>query len=173
MENKQMKQFQVRNAGLVILQSYFAPLFEKLRLVTDHTFHNDDAREAATHYLHYLVTGHENSEDPDLLLNKLLCGIKVSQPIEYGITISDEKKRLIESLIESVINHWPAIGNCSVNGFRGNWLVRRGLLTEQEDRWELKVEHHGYDVLLHQSPFSFSVIHFTWMQKPLYVTWNA
>lgn len=172
MENKYTQHIEVRNAGLVILQSYFTPLFEKLGLVTDHAFHTDDAREAATHYLHYLVTGLENSEEPDLLLNKLLCGIPVSQPIEYGMTISDGKKRIIESLIEAVISQWSAIGSCSIDGFRGNWLVRHGTLVEHEDKWELKVEHRGYDVLLNHSPFSFSVIKLPWMQKPMHINWN-
>lgn len=70
-----------------------------------------------------------------------------------------------------MISYWPAIGNTSVNGFRGNWLVRDGLLTELEDKWELTVEKRAYDVLIHQSPFSFSIIKLPWMEKPLHVTW--
>ncbi len=161
----------VRNAGLVLLQGYLIMLFQKLGLLTDQKFNNEDAREAATHYLHYLVTGHEISQDPDLVLNKLLCGMELSHEIEYGINISNEKKQLIETLIRSVMTHWPECGSTSIAGFRGNWLVRNGLLVEQEDKWELMVERKPYDALLQHSPFSYSVIKFPWMPKPLHVNW--
>ena len=58
-----------------------------------------------------------------------------------------------------------------IDGFRGNWLIRNGLLVETEDRWELKVEKVSYDILLNQSPFSFEIIKFPWMKKPIYVQW--
>ena len=95
----------------------------------------------------------------------------ISQPVKDGITITDEQKELIEGLINAVINYWPAIGQCSIDGFRGNWLVRDGLLTEQDDRWELIVEKRAYDLLINRSPFSFSIIKHPWMKKPLHVTW--
>ncbi|KIH83140.1 hypothetical protein UCMB321_3090 [Pseudomonas batumici] len=60
----------------------------------------------------------------------------------------------------------------SIDGFRGNWLVRDGLLANANDRWEMTVKPRPYDVLLAHSPFSFSVIRHSWMDKPLFVTWK-
>jgi hypothetical protein len=67
--------------------------------------------------------------------------------------------------------NWPAIGASSIDGFRGNWFVRDGILVEKEDRWDLLIEKRPYDLLLGQSPFSFSVISFKWMNKPIFVNW--
>ena len=89
-----------------------------------------------------------------------------------GIDISQEHKTLIEGLIEAVIGYWPAIGDTSIEGFRGNWLVREGILREEEDRWTLTVEKKAYDILMLKSPFSFSIIKLPWMTKPLHVSWS-
>jgi hypothetical protein len=162
----------VRNAGLVLINGYLSILLTRLDLISEQKkFCSAEAQLAAVHYLQYVVTGLDNTEESLLPLNKLLCGIPLSQPVMESIEISEAHKALIDGLIEAVISHWPSIGNCSVYGFRGNWLVRDGLLTEKEDRWELTVEKRAYDLLIHKSPFSFSVIRYPWMDKPLHVNW--
>ena len=161
----------VANAGLVLINSYIAMLFERLEITKDGAFKDGECQQDAIHYLQYVVTGLSNTEEALLPLNKVLCGMPISQPVKDGITIADEQKELIEGLIKAVINYWPAIGQCSIDGFRGNWLVRDGLLTEQDDRWELIVEKRAYDLLINRSPFSFSIIKHPWMKKPLHVTW--
>ncbi|TRX42794.1 hypothetical protein FNW21_00230 [Flavobacterium restrictum] len=104
-------------------------------------------------------------------LNKVLCGLPLATPVADGIEIIDSQKNLIAGLINAVISHWTTIGDTSVDGFRGNWLVRDGLLVEKEERWELTVDKRAYDLLIHKSPFSFSIIKYTWMLKPLHVIW--
>jgi hypothetical protein len=162
----------VRNAGLVLINGYLSMLLSRLALIDEQKkFTGEESHLAAVHYLQYVVTGLESTEEALLPLNKLLCGIPLSQPVMESMAISEAHKKLIDGLIEAVIGHWPAIGKCSVYGFRGNWLVRDGLLTEKEDRWELTVEKRAYDLLIHKSPFSFSVIRYPWMDKPLHVNW--
>lgn len=160
----------VRNAGMVLISNYVGMLLERLGLVTAGKF-TAGTQADAPHYLQYVVTGLSATEESFLPLNKVLCGLPLSGPLKAGITISEEHKTLINGLVKAMIGYWPAIGNCSVDGFRGNWLVRDGLLMEHEERWELTVEKRAYDVLIHQSPFSFSIIKYPWMQKPLHVTW--
>ncbi|RBQ11400.1 contractile injection system tape measure protein [Pedobacter miscanthi] len=161
----------VRNAGIVLLNNYVLILFERLGLTEDRRFLNSENQLAAVHYLQYLVTGQNHTEESFLSLNKVLCGISLSQSLKTGIEISSEHQNLMDSLLHAAINAWPAIGNSLVDGFRGNWLVRDGMLTEKEDKWELVVEKRPYDLLINKSPFSFSVIKYPWMDKPLYVTW--
>lgn len=161
----------IPNAGLVILNSYFLMLLERLNLVKDKTFITTEAQLEAVHYLQYLVTGLEQTEESLLPLNKVLCGVSVDTPIQDRITISDNDKQLMDSLIQSAIGYWSAIGETSTNGFRGNWLVREGVLREEEDRWSLTIEKRAYDILLTQSPFSFSIIKLPWMPKPIHVNW--
>ena len=161
----------VPNAGVVLLNSYFLILFERLKLVEDNSFVSDEARLDAIHYLQYIVTGMTKTEESFLALNKVLCGVSLSQPIREEIQMLSEHKHLIEGLIEAGIGYWSAIGATSIQGFRGNWLVRNGVLREEEDRWSLIVEKRPYDILMLKSPFSFSIIKLPWMPKPLHVTW--
>ena len=161
----------IRNAGLVLISSYISMLLTRLELIKDHSFCSAESQLSAVHYLQYVVTGLTDTEESLLPLNKLLCGIPLSQPVTDSIILSPDHQKLIEGLIQAVIGHWPAIGSCSVDGFRGNWLVRDGLLIEKEDRWELTVDKRAYDLLIHKSPFSFSVIRYRWMNKPLHVNW--
>ncbi|MEO6520360.1 MAG: contractile injection system tape measure protein [Mucilaginibacter sp.] len=161
----------VHNAGCVLLSTYFPMLFERLGLMANHSFLNEEAQQQAVHYLQYVVTGLSSTEESLLPLNKVLCGLPIAQPIIQGINISEEHIDLINGLINAAMGYWPAIGSSSVDGFRGNWLVRDGLLTEHGDKWELTVEKRAYDLLIHRSPFSFSIIKYPWMDKPLHVTW--
>lgn len=161
----------VNNAGLVLLQGFFTPYFHRLNLLEDKGFTSPEKQRQAVHFLQYLVTGQSSTEEQHLALNKLLCGLPLNAPVEYGIDMTSEQEKTAKGLIEAVINYWNAIGSSSVDGFRGNWLLRNGILKEGPDNWELIIEKMAYDILLEKAPFAYSVIHFSWMPKPLYVTW--
>lgn len=168
---KNMETITIRNAGLVLLNNFIEMLFEHLHLSSNKQFTSTENQNKAVQYLQYLATGLTQTEEAYLPLNKVLCGLPVTQTVPNDITISVEEENLIHGLIQAVIEHWPFIGSSSVDGFRGNWLVRDGLLREMEDRWELTVDKKGYDILINRYPFSFSIIKYPWMEKPLHVTW--
>lgn len=161
----------INNAGIVLLQSYIKPLFERLKLIQDDRFVSDSAQRAATHYLQYLICGQSHSEEHHLMLNKVLCGLPLSQPLEGGIDINSKEADIIHSLIQAVAQYWPAIGKTSVVGFQGNWLVRGGTLTEKSEHWDLVVERRSYDILIRRSSLSYTIVRLPWMGKPIYVTW--
>ncbi|MEZ4873946.1 MAG: contractile injection system tape measure protein [Flavobacteriaceae bacterium] len=161
----------INNAGLVLLNSYFSILFNRLELVANGNFTSHENKLHAVQYLQFLVAGKTGFEEHFLVLNKLLCGIRLEEPVPLDYTISEGNKELIGSLIDAAIGHWPAIGNSSRDGFRGNWLMRDGLLQEEEAHWTLTVEKRPYDLLINKSPFSFSIIKFPWMPKPIKVQW--
>ena len=161
----------VKNAGCVLIHSYFPMLFERLGLMAAQSFANEDARQSAVHYLQYVITGLSYTEENKLSLNKVLCGVPIAQQTTDGILIPENHVELINGMLTAIIGYWPAIGASSVDGFRGNWLVRDGLLAEFDDRWELVVEKRAYDVLINKAPFSFSIIKHPWMNKPLHVSW--
>ena len=161
----------VSNAGIVLLNSFIVMLFERLRLVEDNNFTSIENQKNAVLYLQYVVTGVSETEESYLALNKILCGLSVTDIVPAKIEISQGNEILIVGLIKAAVSYWSAIGDCSVEGFRGNWLVRDGILTELEDKWELTVDKRAYDVLINKSPFAFSIIKYPWMHKPLHVIW--
>lgn len=162
----------VKNAGLVLLNSYNVMLFQRLHLLENNQFVSESEYVKAVSYLQYLATGISQEDESLLSLNKILCGIGVQDSIGNSVEISDQDKVVIDNLIESAINYWPAIGVSTISEFQGNWLMRNGILMETEDRWELSIEKKVYDVLLNTSPFSFSIIKLPWMPKPLHVKWT-
>lgn len=161
----------ITNAGLVILNGFIPMLFSRLGLVENNQFITACAQRRAVHYLQFLVTGCSETAEQHLILNKLLCGLTLHEPVEIGIEISAGEKDVCHSLLKSVIGHWEAIGSSTVDGCRGDWLVRDGSLTDANDHWDLVVDRRAYDVLLARSPFSYSVIKLPWMEKAIYVTW--
>jgi hypothetical protein len=162
----------IKNAGLILANNYIPMLFERLGFTENKTFIHMKAREKAVHYLQYVVTGLNNTEEYLLPLNKIMCGLPLEHPVDDGVEMIEEHHHMIEGLVKAMIAHWPSIGSNSVDGFRGNWLVRDGVLTELDDKWELKIEKRAYDVLLNRSPFSFSIIKYPWMNKPIHVAWS-
>lgn len=161
----------VRNTGLVLLNNFFPTLFERLGLIQGGKFIDDYSQSDAVQYIQFLTTGNSFAEESFLSLNKILCGLPISSPLKTSISITRENSELIEGLIKAAIGHWPAIGDSSIEGFRGNWLVRDGQLTEYQNHWVLMVEKKAYDLLINQAPFSFSIIMFPWMEKPIHVEW--
>lgn len=166
------KSYKVSNAGLVLLNAYQPTLFKRLNLLNGNSFRNEAAQESAVNYLQQLATGSNAPNSDAMTLNKVLCGLAPTTTVKPDLAPSEQDQQLLESLLQSVISQWQALGSSTIAGFRGNWLVRDGLLTEAEDRWDLTVEKRAYDILLEKAPFSFSVIKYPWMKKPLYVHWN-
>ncbi len=161
----------IPNAGIVLLNNYFLMLMDRLGVISDNKFKSEEDQQNAVHYFQYIVTGLTETEESLLVLNKILAGLSPDAPIKSSIDMTEDQKQLIDGLIQAAIGYWDAIGETSINGFRGNWLVREGILRETEERWELTVEKRAYDILLTRSPFSFSIIKLPWMPKPLHVTW--
>lgn len=162
----------IKNAGLVLLNSYWPLLFERLEFTKDKHWINGELQLQAVQYLQYVATGLAHTAAELLPLNKLLCGLPLSASTPDQVTVTASQQVLIEGLLKAVIAYWPAIGSTSIDAFRGNWLVRDGLLLQKEERWELTVEKRAYDLLIHRSPFSFSLIKYPWMDRPLQVNWG-
>ncbi len=162
----------INNAGLVITQSFLPTFFERLGLLQEKAFRSKEDQQKAVCYLQYLATGKMESMQTDLFLNKIICGLPVSEDVPLHIDLKPQEEELAEGLIKSIIDHWKPINQQSVEVFRESWLIRGGMLTEEENCWQLTVEQRAYDVLINQIPFSFSTIRFPWMEKPLYVNWK-
>lgn len=162
---------EIANSGIVLTHAYVPMLMSRLQLTVDNKFVDSNAQNKCVLVLHYLATGYDLNSDQGLDLLKVLCGLPLTAKVNFANQIFANEKELVEDLIRAMISHWPAIGNSSIAGFRGNWLVRDGNLTENEDNWMLSINRRSYDVLLQKCPYPFSIIKFPWMSKTLRVSW--
>lgn len=161
----------VQNSGIVILNGYMRMFMDRLNLLDGEKFRTLESQHRCVYLNNYLATGVWGAPDHELDLSKVMCGLDTSDEVVVSDPLTEAEKTLAESLIKAAISHWPSIGASSVDGFRGNWMVRNGGLQESQERWDLVVERRAYDVLLSRSPFSFSIIKYPWMAKPIQVTW--
>lgn len=160
------------DAGLVLLNQYFPMLFKHMDLLDGHHFAGPDAPARAIAALHYLAAGQDQGDADHLPLCKLLAGLPLdSRPPAAGLT--EKERALCDSLLRTVIDQWPAIGQQSLAGFRGNFLRRPGVLVRGDERWTLTVEKRAYDVLIARSPFQFAAVRHGWMPQPIDVRWPA
>lgn len=163
---------EINNGGIVLINNYMKELFNRLGLLKDEQFISNLHQQKGIIALHYFVTGTDKiNMQNDILINKILCGLPMEDYMEFDCILNDNEKSIIDGLISAIINHWNAIKTSTIDGFRGNWLIREGILSKQQDKLSLSIEKKVYDILLNQSPFSFSVIRFPWMSETLYVNW--
>jgi hypothetical protein len=164
--------FFIKNAGLIILSPYLETLFEKCGLTNNNEFIDKQSKFIAVRLLEYAVTGKTVSEEYELVINKLLCGLSVLDTIGVNINLSNENKEIVDGLLNAVIQHWTVLGNTSIDGLRESFLQREGRLEEHEEQYNLNVEQKAYDILLDHIPWSFHNIGLKWMEKNIVVEWR-
>ena len=166
----------IGNAGLVLLGPFLPHLFKSLELLHAH----DDGSQSlggmeqasrAVHLLQFIVDNRTDASEPELALNKLLCGIPLGTPVEKEIDLTDREIEFCQTLHRSMISNWTIIKNTSVAGLQETFLQREGRLRKSPDRWDLVVQRKTLDVLVDQIPWSISVILHRWMTHPIHVSW--
>lgn len=172
----------VGNAGLVLANPYLPTLFRKLGILQEPEEGGEDeedgeglgnraAASRAVHLLQYLVDGRTSAPEPELVLNKVLCGLAPETPVDVDYEPGDEERETLDDLLRTMLSNWPALSGTSVAGLRETFLQRDGRLTRREDGWYLKVQRKTLDVLVDQVPWSLAVIYPRWMPAPLHVDW--
>lgn len=161
----------VDNAGLVILWPFLQRFFGQLDLLLEKRFKDAAAAHRAVGLLQYLVT--EDPLGPEYLLplNKVLCGMEPGDLFDFGPPLRNQERTECEQLLEAVIGNAPILRNMSIAGFRGSFLLRKGILDSRDGAWLLRVERESFDVVLDRFPWSFSWIKLPWMRAPLRVEW--
>jgi hypothetical protein len=161
----------INNAGLVLLWPFLVMFFERLNLVKDKKFINDEAKFRAIHLLQYLATEQEETPENDLLFNKILCGTDIYEPIPLGFKITENEIEECNALLQSVIDNWTALKNTSIHTLRTTFLQKEGILSKQTNGWKLYIERTTIDVLLDRLPWGISMILLPWSNKMIYVEW--
>ncbi|SMO71777.1 contractile injection system tape measure protein [Fodinibius sediminis] len=162
---------EISNAGLVLVWPYLNTLFEHLDFVEERAFVSVPATHRAVHLLHFISTGHEEGEEHEWPLNKLLCGLEPETLVPEDIELSDREKNEAEAMVKSAVDRWKALKNTSVGGFRETFLQRQGILMTDPHGWKVEIERITYDILLDKLPWPISVIKLPWNEEIIHVQW--
>lgn len=169
-DNKELDDILIHNAGLVILHPFLKYFFTGLNLLKEDQFINREAAHHAVHLLQYLVTKELNCPEYDLVLNKILCGLKISDPIPPEMEISNWEIEECDNLLKAVLEQWKALKTRSTEALRETFLKREGILSNSSG-CTLKVERNTFDVLLDRLPWGLSLIKLPWNPQIIYVEW--
>jgi len=161
----------VLNAGLVILHPFLTELFTRIELLVDKKWKDVYSQHTAATVLEYLCTGKDEFSEFNLPLNKILCGIAVSEVLLLADELPGNIKSECEELLKEIIHHWSILKNTSVETLRETFLQRNGKLTKIENGWQINVEKKGVDILLNSLPWGIGTIKLPWTDEKFHVEW--
>jgi hypothetical protein len=165
----------IGNAGLILFAPYLPSLFDRLGLLTDTAdgprMVDAEAMARGVHLLQYLVDERCDRPEPELVLNKLLCGLPTAQPVAASVALADADRQMCDSLVDAIIANWTILGNCSRPALRETFLQREGRLVHAGPGWTLTVQRRAVDVLVDRIPWSIATVFHRWMPAPVQVAW--
>ena len=166
-----IEKYIVKHAGIILLSAFLKAFFTNLQLLNDKEWKNKDAQYKAVHLLKFLSTGKQEMFEYNLTLEKIMCGLAIEEPVPIDVLLEEYETNEAIQLLESVIEHWKALKNTSVNGLRESFLKRDGILTRNENGWLLQVERKTLDVLIDSIPWGYNTIAFSWSEDLIFVEW--
>jgi len=161
----------IENSGLVILWLFLERFFGRLQLLKDNDFKDAPARHRAAGLLQYIATEDSSPPEYQMTLNKLMCGIDPDEVLDFGPAVTEAEAEECANLISAVIENALVLRKMSHNGFRGSFLLRKGVVSAGESSWILRVGRETFDVVLDRFPWAFSWVKLPWMEIPLGVEW--
>lgn len=161
----------VHNAGLVLLWPFIERFFERLGLVGEGQFRNATDMHRGAGLLQYIASGEAPSLEYLLPLNKVLCGMELTEVFDFGPPLTEAEAEECESLLIATIGHASVLRDMSAQSFRSGFLLREGVLSTRDGAWLLQVERNGYDVVIDLFPWSMQWLKLPWMDSPLRVEW--
>jgi|GEM_PF-2783026 len=163
----------IGNAGLVILHPFLSTLFEALLFTRENKFISSEVHMRAVVLTQYLVTGDPEYEDYLLLLNKLLCGYPLNNPVVSGIVLTNVELNEAAQLLQHCITLWiknDVRVNPTAESLRSAFLLREGKVTCNKD-YRLQVQQMPYDLVMSSLPWGISIIKTPFMKVKLWVDW--
>lgn len=164
----------IDNAGLVLLNAALLQrAFEQQGWVKDKKVSGSDSLSKMILWMDYLVWGNQEVHEYGLTLNKVLSGIAPPEVADIRLSLDSAEKEAADELLRTVIYHWSILKNTGIDSFRKSFLQRNGRLSCDDGGWQLHAESKGYDILIDSLPWSYSIIKFPWMDKPLFTQWQT
>lgn len=161
----------VRHAGIILLSPFFKPLFSCLGLLKGTSWKDDASQQRAVHLLRFIGSGEIKPHEHTLALEKILCGMNISDPVARDIVPDQTEMNEAENLLRSVISHWKVLQNTSTRGLQETFLKRDGILIKKDNGWSLTAERKTEDILLETIPWGYSTISLPWNKNIVYVEW--
>ncbi|WP_235299093.1 contractile injection system tape measure protein [Portibacter marinus] len=163
----------VKNAGLVILWPFLKIYFNMLELLDGKgNFRSMEERARACHLLQYLAIKRSYGEEFYYPLNKILTGYPLDESLPYEIKMTEKEIDVSNALLNNVLKQWNALKSSSVDGLRGSFLIRDGILTPSSNGWLLTVEKKAYDILMDKLPWGIGMIKLSWAPYVVSVEWE-
>lgn len=170
-DTSELSAYYIQHAGVILTWPYLPRLFKHVGYLDGNVFKDMLHKQKAVHLLAYISSGHEQSEEPELIMAKFLCGWPLHMPIIKVLDLSHEEKDEANQLLQNLILNWPVLKSTSIEGLRGSFFSRDGKLFREEENWRLLVELKSYDMLLDHLPYALSIIKLPWMKNILKVDW--
>ena len=162
----------IKNAGLILLHPFLSMLFEQLNLTVNQEWASQMAQQKGALLTHYLVYGDTEVDESELVLNKILCGLEITEIVNTQIVLENYEKEKCQSLLDAVLEHWKVMKNSSKEALQETFLQREGKLVFQTNEYEMWIEEKGYDILLEQLPWGIGMIKTPWMENYLNCHWS-
>ncbi len=161
----------IYNAGMIILWPFLIRFFEQLSLVKNGEFVDNESRNRSVFLLQHLVYNKIDFPENELVLNKLLVGLPLTNHLSPISELTTDETDLCLSLLHGLIGNWDKVKTSSPDAIQETFFQREGILTINIDSITLVVQKKGVDVLLNSLSWSISLIKLPWMEKPIHVEW--
>ncbi len=163
----------IKNGGLILVWPFLGHYFKTMEMLNeDRQFHDAETAFKAIHILEFIATRNTVTPEHLLALNKILCGVPITEPIPMEVELEQKAKDLAESMLKAILKQWPGMDKSSPDGLRGGFLIRDARLTQKNENWTLRVDPKAYDVLLDRIKWGISLIKLPWMPNMLTVEWR-
>ncbi|WP_439488095.1 contractile injection system tape measure protein [Algoriphagus sp.] len=168
---KEDKKTVIHNAGLVLTAAFLPRFFTNLGLVKNGKFISDPAQSTAVIVLQSMMPEQQEWEEPDLLLNKILCGINTAETIDFTAELNPEFLKETNLLLESMATQWTALKSKSGKMVSEGFFAREGILKKVHKGYQLHIQRMAFDILLDRLPWSIGIIKLPWMEETISVEW--
>jgi Contractile injection system tape measure protein len=164
----------ISNAGLLLLHPYLFYVFKELGwLNAQKQFLNKSVQQKAVLFLQHVINKKSRQAEQELILNKVLCGWPLEQPLQLKCNFSAKEKAAATDLLLSLKEHWTVLKNTSLPGLISSFILRKGILQPVADGYLLKVEQKTIDILLESLPFGIQTIKMPWNEYIIHTEWTA
>lgn len=163
--------FPISNSGLVLAAPFLPFFFKGLGLVENKEFVSKEAQNRGILLIQSLLDESYSYEESDLLLNKILCGIAPSEPIQVQFSPKNIEKEEIKNLLDTMVARWTALKSTSGASMAKGFFPREGSLCRVDKGYQLTIPRISIDILLNRLPWTISIIKLPWMEETLYTEW--